>query len=416
MSLSTGGVGRSFLVSVLLLAGYARAEETVTAETAVQLALERNPELASLEAEVQAAEARYRGASRLLQANPEVGGAVGAASAQPSGQLEAEAEVSQQLEVFGQRSARMDVARASHAGAEARLRARRVELAVEVRQAFARALAADQLKGVAQENLDLARQTSKAAEKRLEVGDGSRIELNTARVEVGRAVRDLKLAGQSRAAAVGELKILLALEPTEELRLEGGLKGRDSHAVPEVDVLIQRAMRERAGLVAARKAVEEANAEQDFAGRDWLPHPRVGARYERNEGANVVLGTLAFDLPVFNQNQAGRGVAHAGVTQAERALEATERRIRQEVLLAASRLKAAQEAAQAFEGDVVLAMQENLSLVTVAYQAGKIDVFELLLIRRATLEAKRGYIEALEDVRAAEAELARAIGAPGGRL
>ena len=119
-------------------------------------------------------------------------------------------------------------------------------------------------------------------------------------------------------------------------------------------------------------------------------------------------------MPVFNQNQAGRGVATAEVVRAERVLEATERRIRQEVLLAALRLETAQGVVQAFDDGVVQAMTENLGLINTAYSAGKIDLFELLVIRRDTLEARRGYIEALEELRAAEAALGRALGMDGG--
>lgn len=400
---------------LVLLPRVVRAEEALTADSAVKLALEQNPELTSLSAEVQAADARLGGASLLFQANPEISGSVGSRSTATGNLLEYEAGVSQQLEVFGQRRSRIDGASAGRSSAEARLKARRSGLAAEVRQVFARALATEQLVEVAQENLGLARQTAKAAEKRLEVGDGSRIEVNTARVDVGRAARELNLALKNRATAHAELRLLLAVEPTMVLRLEGDLKSSAVIALVDPDALVRRALQSRWELSAARQGVEVARAEQRSAGREWLPRPRVGARYERDEGDQVVLGTLEFDLPVFNQNQAGRGVATAQLVQAELALQTTERRVRQEVLLAAVRLQAAQDAAKGFEGEVVEAMEENLRLVGTAYQAGKIDLFELLLIRRNTLETRRGYIEALEEQRAAEAELAKALGADGGR-
>ena len=71
----------------------------------------------------------------------------------------------------------------------------------------------------------------------------------------------------------------------------------------------------------------------------------------------------------------------------------------------------AREAARAYEGEVVQAAQENLSLLATAYRAGKIGLFELILIRRDALEARRGHIESVEEVRVAEAEIRRAVGA-----
>lgn len=390
------------------------APRALTADDAVRVALERNPELASLGAEVQAGEARLRGASLLLQANPEAGFAVGPRSSERGRELDVDAEIAQQLEIFGQRGARIGAARTGLDVSKGRAAARRSELAAEVRVAFAHALSAEQLLAFARQNLDLARQTLKAAEKRREVGDGSKIEVNSARIEVGRALREVSLATQRRAVALKELRLLLALEPTDELQLQGELKTA-VQAPATADALMQRALASRPDLTVARQRLDAAQAEGLVSEREWLPRPRLGARYQREEGANAILGTLSLDLPIFNRNQAGRGVAAAQTVQAQRALEATERRVRQEVLLAHGRLVAAREASQAFVGEVVGAAQENLTLLGTAYQAGKIGLFELLLIRRDAIESQRGYIEALEEVLVAEAELGRAIGADGGR-
>lgn len=399
--------------SLFALPALARPVRTLTADGAVRLALERNPELASLGAEVKAGQARLRGASLLLQTNPEVGIALGPRQSERGRELDVDAELSQRLEIFGQRSARIGVARADIDVSKARLAARRNELAAEVRVAFARALSAVELLGVARQAVDLARQTLKAAEKRLEVGDGSKIEVNTARIEVGRASRELRLGTQRLAAGHKELRLLLALESTDELRLQGDLK---TGLLPteDAEMLVRRAQRARADLIAAHRGVEVATAEGQLARKEWLPRPRLGARYQREEGADAILGTLSLDLPVFNRNQAGQGVAAARLIQARRALEATLRRVRQEVLLAHSRLITAREAARAYEGEVVQAAQENLALLATAYRAGKIGLFELILIRRDALEARRGHIESVEDVRVAEAELRRAVGAEGG--
>ncbi|HKO92181.1 MAG TPA: TolC family protein, partial [Polyangiaceae bacterium] len=175
------------------------AEEALTADKAVQMALERNPELTSLSAEVQAADARLRGASLFLQSNPALSGSLGPHFSAGGSQLDYEVGLSQELEVFGQRAARIDAARAGKSVVELRWKARRSELAAQVRQAFVHALAAEQLVLVAQESLALARQTVQAAEKKLEVGDGSRIEVNTARIEVGRSTRELNVAMRNQA-------------------------------------------------------------------------------------------------------------------------------------------------------------------------------------------------------------------------
>ena len=41
---------------------------------------------------------------------------------------------------------------------------------------------------------------------------------------------------------------------------------------------------------------------------------------------------------------------------------------------------------------------------------GKLDFAQLLLFRRETIEARRGYIEALDELNRAEAQLSRTLG------
>jgi cobalt-zinc-cadmium efflux system outer membrane protein len=144
--------------------------------------------------------------------------------------------------------------------------------------------------------------------------------------------------------------------------------------------------------------------------REAFPAPVIGARYSREERADILVGTLTFDLPVFNRNQAARGVASASVARAKAQLAAAERRVREEVLLSVERLRIAGEAATAFEGEALAGAEANLGLATKAYEAGKIGVAELLIIRRGAVEARRDHVEVLEELAEAEAELARAIG------
>ncbi len=61
----------------------------------------------------------------------------------------------------------------------------------------------------------------------------------------------------------------------------------------------------------------------------------------------------------------------------------------------------------------VRAMEENLRLVATAYQAGKIGLFELRVLRRDALDARRERIPAQEDFASAEAQLLRAHGQEG---
>lgn len=398
------------LAIVVLCGATAAVAEPLTSDRAVELALERNPELAGLAADVGAARARLSGAELPLQSNPELSAGAGPRRNGAARGTDLEVSLSQRVEVFGQRGARMEVARAERAAAEKRLAAGRVAVAAEVRSAFARVLAADRLVALAREDLAVARDAVRAAERRFELGGTSQLEVNAVRVEGGRAARSVAVAIRRTAAARAELRALLGSDAGAPLELAGELARRTGAAPLEVDALLGRALEARADLAAARRELAAAEADRRLAAREALPVPAIGARYSREEGADVVLGTLTFDFPLFNRNQAGRGVASARVARAQAGLAAEERRVREDVRLAVERLELASQAVAAFEGEALAGAEANVSLATRAYEAGKIGLAELLLIRRSAVEARRDHLEALLELAEAEAGLAGAMG------
>ncbi|ACL64429.1 putative sensor with HAMP domain [Anaeromyxobacter dehalogenans 2CP-1] len=396
------------LAATLLLA--TAGADALTSERAVALALERNPELAALAAEARAAEARLEGARAPLPSNPELSAALGPRRSGGERTTDVELGLSQRLEIFGERSARIDVAAGERDAASARLAARRVELAASAREAHARALAAERLAALAREELAVAREAARAAERRAELGSASRLEVNAARGEVGRAARAVGTTASRLAAAQAALRTLLAAEPGEGLPLAGELPRPSDVRPADGEALVRAAAERRGDVAAARRSLAAAEAEQRLARREALPSPVLGARYAREERADVLLGTLSFELPLFDRNQAGRGAASARAARAGVELAAATRRAGEEVQLALARLRAATEAASAFDDGAVSGAEENLALSTRAYEAGKIGLADLLLMRRSAVEARRDHVEALEELAAAEAALARAAG------
>jgi cobalt-zinc-cadmium efflux system outer membrane protein len=387
----------------------ARGAEAVGVEEAVDVALQRNASLAVLSADLAAARARLEGASLLVRENPELELAAGPRRAGGDTSVDLELGVSQRLEVFGQQGLRRDVARRIVAAAEARLEMRRVEVAAEVREAFFRALAAGEQAKLAAEAFEVANEAMEAADARVRSGAAAQMEVNAARVAVGRAARERAEADRRRSAAVGSLIVLLGLDAREPFRLRGQLTP-DPGGEADGEAILRSALERRQDLAAARLELEAARAESRLAGREALPSPRVGVAYAEEEDARIVRGGVAVDLPVFQRNQAGRGVARAQAEQAERAVEALERTIRAEVMVALERQRSAVAAAQAFAGATVASLAENLQLVNEAYRAGKVNLFELLVIRREALEARTSYLSALEELAAAQAELKRVAG------
>lgn len=406
---------RDLIVLALLAAGAggARAQEPLTLAAATARALAGSAEVRGAAADVRAAEARLAGASAPLASNPEVSGGAGARRGPAGRSLEFELALSQRLEVGGQRRVRIAAARASLAAARARLGATRARVAAELRDLFGRVAAARLRAAVAAEGQRLAAAAATASERRLQAGDAARIEVNSARIELGRATRAAVEAEQELAGAGAELELVLELEAGQasavafDLELERPAGG---DAERPVDVLVQEAVATRSDLAAARLDVDAAVAEQSLASRAAVPAPAVGVSFAREERADVILGTLSFELPVFARAQAERGAASARVEQARIALAALERRAAQEVRLAAERLRAARRTLDAFDAPTLAALGENLALAARAHESGQLDLVRYQLLRREALEARRDRVDALEALHRAGAQLERALG------
>jgi cobalt-zinc-cadmium efflux system outer membrane protein len=400
-------------ITVCVALSAADGGKSITVQQAVELALERNASILSARADVAAARARLDGASVLLRSNPEIEGSAGPRHTPDGRSTDLGFGISQRIEVFGQRGARIDAAKALASAAEAGLESRQVAIAAEVREAFARRLAAARRLAIANEALALAGDAFRAAEARQRSGAASKIEVNAARSSLGRAIQAQALAVQRDSAAIGNFVTLVGLDPETDLKLDGDLAATPSD-LPPLESLVERALAQRPDVRSARLEIEAARAEGQAAAREALPSPRLGITYsEEGDGAGrtrITQGVLAFDLPLFNRNQGERGVAAARLLQTERALQALTRAVHSEVGVAGTRVMAASTAVRAYTGGLLAGLEENMELVTEAYRAGKVGYFELLVIRRETLDARIGYVDALEELQAARAQLARALG------
>lgn len=395
-------------VAVLVFAGAASAlpDAVLTREQAVARALSENPEIQSLAASVDAASGVLEADRRLLRNNPVVDGAVGPRRGPSEDTVDWSVGLSQPFEIAGQRGDRITLREAELAATRARLEAHRIALAAEVRQAFGAALAAQQRREIAGEATRLAKDALAAANERWVAGAGTKLEVNTARVELGRTMREASVAEQQWAAAQSRLVLLIAAPAGAHLRPTGRLGG---HLAVSAEALRLQAQ-ERRELVAARRQLEAAKAASDLASAEGVPDIALGASYRHEEGDRIIQGSLAVALPLFDRNQEGRARASAQVRQAAAELSALERQVEAEIRLALTRYESARATFDAFGHDAVEALTQNLEMVNEAYRARKIDFLQFLLVRRETLASQLAWIDAQEDLDRAEADVLRALG------
>ena len=180
----------------------------------------------------------------------------------------------------------------------------------------------------------------------------------------------------------------------------------DMPTVASVDPsLIADATSRRPEIRVLEAAIQEAQAQEQFGRSFGRVEFGVGARYQREERNNIVLGGLTLTLPMFSKGQEpiASGLARAARLRAE--LDATRIRIGIEVRAALAAYQSRVEAVQVLERDALPGLDESVTLATRSFEVGQIGLAELLLIRREIIDTRFQYLDALLEAAIARVEL-----------
>jgi len=383
----------------------------LTLDQALQEASERSPSLAAQRALLEQAEGRLVTA-KTYPHDPAL--IFEGANREGAGESSTDhgVKVTQVIEIGGQRRRR--VARASAELDSARANFQREErlLAAGVRAMFVEAIRARELHEVEQANTELARSLAEVARKRFEAGSVPQMEVNLAQVQVGRAERDLRLEEGAYEVACAVLGEMIGLDPTHSPEPIGklDLPPRPSASVSD---LVEGALRHRADLEAFRTTVEATRARIDLARRDVVPNLAVEAFYGREEGTDRLLGgEIGIRIPLFNRNRGPIAEARAAERRAVADTEAARLRVRREVVATRAQYDAFSEASSNLQQHVLGTLEDNLLLLQLSFEAGKIGWTEVLVFRREFVDIQRDYIDTLADARLAGIALDLAAGMP----
>lgn len=178
------------LSCALVLGSIAGAHAEVLDErAAVVRALRHSPALAAARETVAAARARVA-AAKTYPHDPVLGLEAGARQAGPATDLDLAVTVEQTLDLGGPRRARREAAEAVTAEALAAYEGARRSLVAQIRIAFVEVLRARAQAALAGTLAEMSTAQVVIVEKRLAVGDATRLDLNLARAEAGRAGAD----------------------------------------------------------------------------------------------------------------------------------------------------------------------------------------------------------------------------------
>lgn len=125
---------------------------------------------------------------------------------------------------------------------------------------------------------------------------------------------------------------------------------------------------------------------------------------------------LSVELPLFDQNQAQIAKASYLAQQASKQLEALVQELTQDTRVTYARARNAWETTRFYRQQLLPLREGSLELSREAYRYGRASVLQVLDAERRLLEARAGYLEALQTSSTALVDLERVTGQPATQI
>lgn len=397
-------MNRIYSVAIVLCALFistlpAAALETkeLRLEQAVTLALEKNPDLQTLRLEEETAKGQSERARLLLINNPTLEGNVS-----KKDRPEAEGgdkftnfgfKLSQEFEVAGQRSARIDVAEKELARVKSEISDKERVLIADVKDAFTKALALKKKGVLAGEIVNLQEDLLGYTKIKFQAGDISGLDVNLAEVELSKAKKERLLAEREYKEALIALQGLLGLAPDMFSAIEGELPA-EAPTLPDKEALKTLALSHRPDSKASIFEMAKTESALNLVKKEAIPNITLSGFYDRDERRNAAGLAISVPLPFFDKKQAEKKEAFAKVEGAKIKAAGLKKTIEREIDQVFNDMKSAAEELSLFKKEILVKAAENLGLLNLAFKEGKIGFFEVRLAQKDTIEVQFAYIEA----------------------
>lgn len=374
----------------------------LTLEQAIEEAEARSPAITAAQAGVTANQARLMQAG--FRPNPELSvqleNFLGTGDVSGFQGTELTVSVNQRLDLGGRRSSRRAAAEAAIAVSQLRLAIARADLGRSVRGQFATALAARDRLRLTIENEARARELARIAGILVDAGREPPLRALRARTAATQATTERRVAEFEEAASRRTLASFFGVD-TPPAALAGSLALTPAATVPPAQTLEVR-------LAEAELVLAQAGLSQEIAARRLDPAVGLGIRRLQATQDQAFVAGFSMPLPFRNRNQGNIAAAQANIQAAEAqragALAFASVRINN----AQANLQASEARLRAVEQAAIPDASEALRLAQLSYQAGKIELIELLDAQNALTAVQNEAVQARAAQAQAVAELVRA--------
>lgn len=389
----------------------AQAQQTrtlpgLTLDDAIARAIDADPGFRAAQAGVDAARGNRRQAS--VRANPELGVEVenfnGRGDLRGFQGAESTFTLSQEVEVFGQRRARIRVADRQLHGAELDRALAGLDLVRDVQIAYYDALAANELVAIESERLRTAESLNSSVARRVQAARDPL--MAGARAQSGLAEARIAVARAEANAATARARLASYFGADDGFSLTSADFGLPSaedhqHAAPD------DANPQLARLVTAREAARASTALERSLG---YQNPTLSfgyRRFEERSGDGALVAGVSIPLGIFDRNQGAVDRSRADERRAGFELEAGRRAIMREFSALQRAIVTDAAAIRDSEASVIPEAERALALAREGYDRGAFTYLDVLDAQRALADARERRVEALRSYHNNEAALDR---------
>jgi cobalt-zinc-cadmium efflux system outer membrane protein len=378
----------------------------------IELALERNPAIASARSVIEQNEGRRTEAG--AYPNPTVGfQSADAAIRDPSNGvriIERGVTVHQTVEWPGMREARQDAAAAGLAGATVGLEEARLNLIAEVKGLFYELLLAERTVDLLQQNFETVQEVARIVRARVRSGEGPQFESVKADVEVLKAKQELTKAKNAVRVKLVGLDTLTAGGLGPRYKVQGDFRSLRDRLDPEQ--MAARDLSQHPVLKRQGKVVEQAEFAVSKERQGRVPNVTLFGGYAREAGREAVVGGLTVPTPLWYRQQVHIAVALGTQRKEEAELIRARNDLARAINQHAREAETAQEQILVYEEGLLKQAQEALRIAQLSFRQGASSLLDVLDAQRVQRQITVDYNLARFELSLALTRFERAVGGP----
>jgi cobalt-zinc-cadmium efflux system outer membrane protein len=285
------------------------------------------------------------------------------------------------------------------------LEAQKLRVATDIKTAYYDSLRIQEQLASIDQFFELLKQGVNAAEKRMQAGEGSKIDLLQTQVQLKQLELDRRQLSASLSARLREIVALAGMPNIQLQAVAGELPklpaNQDWKAVE--DGLVATSPE----YAAAQARIRQASAAIRRQESQPLPNLNVqfGAGVDNSTDSGMMNVQVGAPIPVFNKNQGNIAAARAEYCRAVQEAQRIDNAIRARLAIASGDYARAAEAVDMYLSELLPAAQETLDLAEGGYRAGEQDFIQLLVTRRTYFDTNLAYIAARAQLATAQAQI-----------